>query len=130
RRRGPRTTTPSRSSSSCTGRCRASTPTGRTTGGRWSPTSGASCGSRSATSTGSWHPEVVGLIGVTGATGHIGGRVARKLAAGGAQQRLVVRDAARAPALPGAEVAVATYADADALVEAFTGVDVLLLVSA
>ncbi|NIZ90756.1 SDR family oxidoreductase [Kineococcus rubinsiae] len=72
----------------------------------------------------------MGLIGVTGATGHIGGRVARKLAAGGAQQRLVVRDAARAPALPGAEVAVATYADADALVEAFTGVDVLLLVSA
>jgi NAD(P)H dehydrogenase (quinone) len=56
--------------------------------------------------------------------------VARRLAAGGAQQRLVVRDAARAPALPGAEVAVASYSDADALVAAFTGVDVLLLVSA
>jgi NAD(P)H dehydrogenase (quinone) len=61
---------------------------------------------------------------------HLGGRVARRLAAGGAQQRLVVRDAGRAPALPGAEVAVASYSDAEALVAAFTGVDVLLLVSA
>lgn len=71
-----------------------------------------------------------GLIGVTGATGQLGGRVARRLAAGGVQQRLVVRDAARAPDLPGADIRTATYSDAPALRHAFDGVDVLLLVSA
>ena len=71
-----------------------------------------------------------GLIGVTGATGRLGGHVARRLAAGGAQQRLVVRDATRAPDLPGADVRTASYADARALEHAFAGVDVLLLVSA
>jgi NAD(P)H dehydrogenase (quinone) len=71
-----------------------------------------------------------GLVGVTGATGQLGGRVARRLAAAGAPQRLVVRDAARAPSLPGAQVAVATYADGDALRRALEGVGTLLLVSA
>lgn len=71
-----------------------------------------------------------GLIGVTGATGLLGGRVARRLAAGGAQQRLVVRDPSRAPDLPGADVRTATYSDAAALGRALDGVDVLLLVSA
>lgn len=71
-----------------------------------------------------------GLIGVTGATGQLGGRVARRLAAGGAEQRLVVRDGKRAPDLPGADVRVATYSDTKALQRAFRGVDVLLLVSA
>lgn len=72
------------------------------------------------------------LIGVTGATGAIGGRVARRLADRGVAQRLVVRDAGRAPALDGAEVREAPggYADGDALRAALDGVHTLLLVSA
>ena len=55
-----------------------------------------------------------GLIAVTGATGGLGGRVARRLAGRGVAQRLVVRDAARAPELEGAEVVVVkgTYDEA------------------
>jgi uncharacterized protein YbjT (DUF2867 family) len=37
------------------------------------------------------------LIAVTGATGELGGRVARRLAERGVRQRLIVRDASRAP---------------------------------
>ncbi len=44
------------------------------------------------------------VIGVTGATGEVGGRLARRLAARGERQRLLARDVARVPALPGAEV--------------------------
>jgi NAD(P)H dehydrogenase (quinone) len=71
-----------------------------------------------------------GLIGVTGATGGLGGRVARRLAGRGVAQRLVVRDAARAPELDGAEVAVAAYGDSEAMRRALDGVATLLLVSA
>ena len=75
-------------------------------------------------------PDEVGLIGVTGSTGQLGSRVARRLAAAGVAQRLVVRDPARAPELPGAEVAQAAYADKNALLNALDGVQTLLLVSA
>jgi uncharacterized protein YbjT (DUF2867 family) len=71
-----------------------------------------------------------GLIGVTGATGGLGGRVARRLAGRGVAQRLVVRDAARAPRLDRAEVAEATYGDGEAMRRALDGVATLLLVSA
>jgi uncharacterized protein YbjT (DUF2867 family) len=71
-----------------------------------------------------------GLIAVTGATGNIGGRVASLLADRGVPQRLVVRDPGRAPRLPGAEVAVASYDEPDAMRTAFAEVDTLLLVSA
>jgi uncharacterized protein YbjT (DUF2867 family) len=71
-----------------------------------------------------------GLVGVTGATGAIGGGVAAALAAAGTRQRLIVRDASRAPAYNDAEVAVASYDEPDALRAAFTGLDSLLLVSA
>src|SRR5215216_3319940 len=71
-----------------------------------------------------------GLIAVTGATGGLGGRVARRLAGRGVAQRLVVRDAARAPELDGAEVAVATYGDGEAMRRALDGVATILLVSA
>jgi NAD(P)H dehydrogenase (quinone) len=67
---------------------------------------------------------------VTGATGNIGGRVARALAAEGVSQRLVVRDPSRAPSLPRAEVAVASYDEPEALRAAFAGVPTLLMVSA
>jgi NAD(P)H dehydrogenase (quinone) len=67
---------------------------------------------------------------VTGATGGLGGRVARRLAERGVAQRLVVRDPARAPELPGAAVAGAAYDDPAAMRRALRGVDTLLLVSA
>jgi NAD(P)H dehydrogenase (quinone) len=69
-------------------------------------------------------------LAVTGATGELGGRVARRLAGRGVAQRLVVRDPARAPELPGAEVAQATYGDGEAMRRALDGVATLLLVSA
>lgn len=70
------------------------------------------------------------MIAVTGATGAVGGRVARLLAERGAAQRLIVRDPVRAPELPGAEVAAAAgYSDADSMRRALTGADTLFLVS-
>jgi uncharacterized protein YbjT (DUF2867 family) len=71
------------------------------------------------------------LIAVTGATGELGGRVARRLADRGMKQRLVVRDAARAPALDGAETATfGGYADHDGLRDALQGIETLYLVPA
>jgi uncharacterized protein YbjT (DUF2867 family) len=73
------------------------------------------------------------VIAITGATGGIGGRVARQLAAAGVDQRLVVRDPSRAPELEtdaSVEVAVAAYDDPGALQAAFEGCDGLLFVSA
>ena len=70
------------------------------------------------------------VIAVTGSTGAVGGRVARDLAARGIPQRLLVRDASRAPELEGAEVHVAGYSDADAAVAALAGVETLFMVSA
>jgi len=69
------------------------------------------------------------MIAVTGATGGVGGRVARALASQGLALRLVVRDAARAPDL-GAEVAEAQYRDGPAMRAAFDGAETVYLVSA
>jgi uncharacterized protein YbjT (DUF2867 family) len=70
------------------------------------------------------------VIAVTGATGALGGRVAARLAELGAEQRLVVRDPARAPQLDGVEVAGgASYADGEAMRRAFDGADTVFLVS-
>lgn len=68
------------------------------------------------------------ITGVTGATGVVGGRVARLLADADVEQRLLVRDPARAPDLPGATVARASYG-ADAR-DALSGVSTLFMVSA
>lgn len=70
------------------------------------------------------------VIGVTGATGSLGGGVARELAARGVPLRLVVRDLARGPDLPGATLAQAAYGDTADLERAFEGVTTLLFVSA
>ena len=70
------------------------------------------------------------VIAVTGSTGAVGGRVARDLAARGIPQRLLVRDASRAPVLERAEVHVARYSDADAARAALQGVETLFMVSA
>ena len=67
-------------------------------------------------------------IAVTGATGALGGRVAARLAAAGVEQRLVVRDADRAPSLPGADVAEASYEDTEAMRRAMAGVETVFLV--
>ncbi len=71
----------------------------------------------------------MGLLGITGATGHIGGGVVRLLEGEGLPLRLLVRDPARAPQVPGAEVAALSYGD-PAAVEALTGVETLFMVSA
>lgn len=69
------------------------------------------------------------LIGVTGVTGAVGGRVARRLADASATQRLIVRDRSTAPDL-GAEVAEASdYGDLESFRSAVEGVDTLFLVS-
>jgi NAD(P)H dehydrogenase (quinone) len=67
-------------------------------------------------------------LGITGATGHIGGRAARLLSDAGVPARLLVRDQSRAPSLPGTEVREAVYGDPSA-VEALRGVETLLMVS-
>lgn len=69
-------------------------------------------------------------IAVTGVTGGLGGRVARRLAERGVGQRLVVRDPGRAPELAGAEVATASYDDPGSLRRAFQGARTLVMVSA
>jgi NAD(P)H dehydrogenase (quinone) len=48
---------------------------------------------------------------VTGASGKVGGMIASLLARDGVAQTLLVRDAARAPELPGADVVVADFRD-------------------
>ena len=69
------------------------------------------------------------LIAVTAATGHLGRRIAGRLADRGVAQRLVVRDPARAPRLPGADVVAAAY-ESDAFSPAVRGVGTLVLISA
>lgn len=68
-------------------------------------------------------------IGVTGATGFLGGRIARLLDDRGISTRLIVRNPAKAPQLTHADVAVSTYDDHDALVAATKGIDTLFFVS-
>jgi uncharacterized protein YbjT (DUF2867 family) len=71
-----------------------------------------------------------GVIAVTGATGLLGGRVASLLSERGERIRLIVRDPARAPALPGAEMGVAAgYHDLEEMVEALRGAETMFLVS-
>ncbi|MCY1139882.1 SDR family oxidoreductase [Actinoplanes sp. Pm04-4] len=69
----------------------------------------------------------MGLIVITGASGRLGGRVARKL---DGAKRLLVRDAARAPHTDGAEVAVAEYRDGEAVRRGLEGAETVFMVSA
>ncbi|MCW2601493.1 MAG: Nucleoside-diphosphate sugar epimerase [Frankiales bacterium] len=64
-------------------------------------------------------------IGVTGATGRLGGQVARAFS--GSPQVLLVRDPSRAPALSGAEVRQSSYDDPR---ESVLGIRTLFMVSA
>jgi uncharacterized protein YbjT (DUF2867 family) len=69
-------------------------------------------------------------IAVTGATGNLGSRVARRVSDAEIAQRLVVRDPTRLPPLAGAEIARAEFADADAVRTALGGIETVLMVSA
>lgn len=69
-------------------------------------------------------------LAVTGSTGVLGGMVARGLAEAGFSQRLLVRDAGRAPQLPDSPAVVAGYADAAGSRSALQGTKTLFMVSA
>jgi uncharacterized protein YbjT (DUF2867 family) len=68
-------------------------------------------------------------IVVTGASGKVGGMIAARLARQGIAQTLLVRDAARAPQLPGAEVVVADVTDAASIRAALRPGDRVFMVS-
>ena len=68
-------------------------------------------------------------IAITGATGSLGGRIAQKLADREVPLRLIVREASRAPELPRAEVATATYLDQPAMLKALEGIETVFFVS-
>ncbi|HEY4075497.1 MAG TPA: SDR family oxidoreductase [Rhizomicrobium sp.] len=67
---------------------------------------------------------------VTGATGHIGSRVAEILAERGAPLQRLARDPAKAPKLEEASIVRGDYADPVSLVAAMDGIDTVFLVSA
>ncbi|WP_280300559.1 NAD(P)H-binding protein [Nocardia neocaledoniensis] len=69
-------------------------------------------------------------IAISGASGHIGGRVARALAGTGVSLRLLGRDPGRLPSLPGATTAVADFADPSTVATALRGVTTFFFVSA
>jgi NAD(P)H dehydrogenase (quinone) len=69
------------------------------------------------------------MIVVTGASGHVGRLVAKELAARGEPMRLLVRDPARAPKLPGAEIVPADYGDPASLDAALQEGDRVFMVS-
>ena len=69
-------------------------------------------------------------VAVTGATGALGGAVARLLADAGIAQRLLARHTARLPELPGTPVYAATYSDREHAARALAGVETLFMVSA
>ena len=68
-------------------------------------------------------------IVVTGASGKVGRMIAEQLAADGVPQTLLVRDAARAPDLPGATVVVADFTDGDSVRAALRPGDRVFMVS-
>jgi uncharacterized protein YbjT (DUF2867 family) len=73
---------------------------------------------------------MAGPIALTGASGRLGSRVARRLSATGVPLRLVVRDPARAPDVPGASIARASFDDPAAVRAALEGTQTVLMVSA
>jgi NAD(P)H dehydrogenase (quinone) len=69
------------------------------------------------------------MIVVTGATGHVGGLVARELERRGEPMRLAVHTLDKAPKVDGAEVVHADYGDPDSLAEALHEGDRVFMVS-
>ncbi|TQJ34370.1 SDR family oxidoreductase [Arthrobacter sp. SLBN-122] len=75
-------------------------------------------------------PSELPKLAVAGSTGGLGGMLARQLAASGFAQRLLVRDAARAPQLDDAHPVVCSYGDGAASRRALDGAEILFMVSA
>ncbi|WAP50863.1 NmrA family NAD(P)-binding protein [Arthrobacter sp. ATA002] len=69
-------------------------------------------------------------VAVTGATGALGGAVARLLAGAGIRQRLLARHTARLPELTGTPSYAVSYSDREHSVPALQGVHTLFMVSA
>ncbi|GAA1261691.1 SDR family oxidoreductase [Kitasatospora nipponensis] len=69
-------------------------------------------------------------LAVTGASGRLGGRVARRLAAAGVPQRLLARNLAKVPDLPDSAALPCAFGDREAVLRALDGVDRVLMVSA
>lgn len=69
------------------------------------------------------------MILVTGASGQLGGRVARLLSEQGHETRLMVRNPDRAPRLSGAQVVAGDYERPETLGAAFAGISRALIVS-
>jgi NAD(P)H dehydrogenase (quinone) len=69
------------------------------------------------------------MIVVTGATGHVGGLVARELERRGLPMRLAVHDPSKTPAVEGAEAFQADYGDPDSLSKALHEGDRVFMVS-
>lgn len=69
-------------------------------------------------------------IAITGATGHIGGEVARILTDAGMPLRLIARSVSRLPQLPGTETAEASFSDRDRAAATLTDIDIVFMVSA
>jgi NAD(P)H dehydrogenase (quinone) len=69
-------------------------------------------------------------LAVTGSTGGLGGMVACELADAGVAQRLLARTPARAPDLADAVAVRCSYADRSGAIDALSGVQTLLMVSA
>lgn len=69
------------------------------------------------------------MILITGASGHIGRRTAEILAQSGQALRLMTRDPARAPQLPGSTVVAGDYADSASLDAALAGVATAFIIS-
>ncbi len=70
------------------------------------------------------------VIAVSGASGQIGGRVARLLSDAGLTTRLLGRTPTRIPAIPGATTARADFADPESVATALAGAHTFFLVSA
>lgn len=69
-------------------------------------------------------------LAITGASGNVGGVVARLLSERGLPLRLLANTPSRAPKLPGAHAVQCSYEDTPASREALSGVDILFMVSA
>ena len=72
---------------------------------------------------------VLAMLVITGASGQVGGMLARTLVAAGEPVRLFVRDPAKAPALAGAEIAVGDYRDPASVADAIRPGDRVFMVS-